>query len=75
MEQDRAFYLECVKERAFGEEEDGMLMNYYQVLAREEEMARYWWLTAASSIDIHWAMAECDWRPPVEGPKQKGSKR
>lgn len=67
MEQDRAFYLECVKERAFGEEGNSMLMNYYRVLAREDEIARYWWLTAASRIDIHRAMAECDWSPPVKG--------
>lgn len=74
MEQDRAFYLECVKERASREEGNSMLMNYYRVLAREDEIARYWWLTAASRIDIHRAMAECDWSPPVKGPKQNGSK-
>jgi hypothetical protein len=65
MAQDRAFYLECVKERAAKEEGNGLFMDYYRALARHDEVARYWWIIAASRIDIHHAMVECDWNPPV----------
>jgi hypothetical protein len=65
MERDRAFYLQCIKERADQEKEDGMLMEYYRVLSRDDEIDRYWWFTAASRIDVHRAMARCNWKPPM----------
>ncbi|KID97317.1 Protein kinase-like domain protein, partial [Metarhizium majus ARSEF 297] len=71
MELDRAFYLECIQERAIQAQGEGlnMLMDYYRVLSREDEIERYFWLTAASRIDIHRAMAKCDWKPPIRRSK------
>jgi len=63
MKQDRAFYLECVRTRAM--REGGIELDYYRVLSRDDEPSRYWWLTAASSIDIHMAMVLCSWAPAI----------
>jgi hypothetical protein len=63
MQQDRAYYLECIKERA--NREGGIELDYYMVLSRKDEPSRYWWLTAASRIDIHKAMASCSWAPLI----------
>ncbi|KAF6811184.1 hypothetical protein CSOJ01_05863 [Colletotrichum sojae] len=63
MEQDRAFYLECIRTRA--NQEGGILLDYLRVISRQDEVSRYWWLTAASRIDIHRAMASCEWDPPI----------
>lgn len=63
--QDRTFYLNCVKERA--EEEGGIVEQYYRVLSRPEEARRHFWHSAVSRIDIHRAMASCDWDPPALG--------
>ncbi|KAI1419465.1 hypothetical protein F5Y12DRAFT_247103 [Xylaria sp. FL1777] len=63
MKQDRDFYLECVKARAI--QDGGIVMDYYRVLSREDEPSRHWWFTAASRIDIHKAMASCNWAPPI----------
>ncbi|KAH6623399.1 hypothetical protein F5144DRAFT_595576 [Chaetomium tenue] len=64
MKRDRAFYLECVKTRA--QREGGIELHYYRTLARDDEPSRYWWLTAASRIDIHIAMALCSWAPVLD---------
>ncbi|KAK4150671.1 hypothetical protein C8A00DRAFT_36730 [Chaetomidium leptoderma] len=40
MNQDRAFYLECVKTRA--QREGGIELDYYRVLSRGDEPRRYW---------------------------------
>ncbi|KAK4132535.1 hypothetical protein BT67DRAFT_443733 [Trichocladium antarcticum] len=63
MKKDRAFYLECVKTRAT--QEGGIELDYYRALSRDDEPSRYWWLTAASRIDIHIVMALCSWAPPI----------
>lgn len=63
MKRDRAFYLECVRIRA--ETEGGIARDYSGVLARTDEVKRYWWYTAASRVDVHRAMAACSWEPPV----------
>jgi hypothetical protein len=63
MQQNRAYYLECVKERA--NREGGIELDYYNVLSREDEPSRYWWFTAASRIDIHKAMVSCCWVPSI----------
>ncbi len=63
MKQDRAFYLECVRTRAT--REGGIELDYYRALSRDDEPSRYWWLTAASRIDIHIAMALCSWAPAI----------
>jgi hypothetical protein len=63
MKQDRAFYLECVKTRAT--REGGIELDYYRALSRDDEPSRYWWLAAASRIDIHRAMALCSWAPGI----------
>lgn len=67
MRRDREFYLRCIHERAVAE--GGMVEDYYRVLSREDEIQRYWWIAAASQIDIHIAMASCNWAPPVSGKK------
>ena len=63
MEQDRKFYLEVIRARAI--RNGGIFRDYYRVLSRHDEPTRYWWFTAASRIDIHRAMASCDWAPPI----------
>lgn len=63
MKEDRAFYLECVKTRAT--RVGGIELDYYRALSRDDEPGRYWWITAASRIDIHWAMALCSWAPAI----------
>ncbi|KAK4038465.1 hypothetical protein C8A01DRAFT_17461 [Parachaetomium inaequale] len=63
MKQDRAFYLESVRARA--RREGGIELDYYRALSRDDEPSRYWWLTAASRIDIHRAMALCSWAPAI----------
>ncbi|KFY67772.1 hypothetical protein V497_00236 [Pseudogymnoascus sp. VKM F-4516 (FW-969)] len=47
MRRDRAFYLQCVKELSGG---DPLLEAYYQLLAAEKEIRRYWWLVAATKL-------------------------
>lgn len=63
MKKDRAFYLECVKTRAM--RENGIELDYYRALSRDDESSRYWWFIAASCIDIHIAMALCSWAPAI----------
>ncbi|KAL4725663.1 hypothetical protein ACLX1H_007814 [Fusarium chlamydosporum] len=65
MRRDREFYLMCIKEKAFGSEGNKLMRDYWRVLARHDEIARYWWFTAASRIDIHRDMVACDWKPPI----------
>ncbi|KAL9024041.1 MAG: hypothetical protein Q9196_006805 [Gyalolechia fulgens] len=65
MRRDREFYLQCVHQRAVAE--GGMVEDYYRVLSREDEIQRYWWIAAASQIDIHIAMASCNWAPHASG--------
>lgn len=65
MLQDRLFYLQCIGERAVKDGADSLTMDYYNVLARDDEMARYWWITAASRMDIHRAMVRCGWEPQL----------
>lgn len=45
--------------------EGGILEDYYRVISREDEIKRYWWIAAASQIDVHIAMVFCDWAPPI----------
>lgn len=63
MRRDRKFYLQCIHERAVAE--GGILEDYYRVISREDEIKRYWWIAAASQIDVHVAMVSCKWAPPV----------
>jgi aminoglycoside phosphotransferase (APT) family kinase protein len=63
MTEDRAFYLSCVEARA--RNEGGIVADYHSVLARKDEIARFWWFTAAWRRDKHRAMAACGWKPPV----------
>jgi len=58
MRRDRTFYLQCVKELSRG---DALLEVYYQVLAANNEIQRYWWLMAASKLKVHHAMVACNW--------------
>lgn len=51
MRRDREFYLQCIHERAVAE--GGMVEHYYRVLSWEDDIQRYWWIAAASQIDIH----------------------
>ena len=67
MKRDREFYFQCIHERAVAE--GGMVEHYYRVLSREDEIQRYWWIAAANQIDIHIAMASCNWAPHVSGKK------
>jgi hypothetical protein len=64
MRRDREFYLRCVEEFSRG---DSMLEKYYQLLAAEDEVRRYWWIMAATKLKVHLAMAACNWlrRVPV----------
>ena len=61
IQQDRVFYLSCIKDRA--EREGGLASLYYQLLSRTDELNRYWWCAAASRSDAHRAMVACDWDP------------
>ncbi|KAF6839195.1 hypothetical protein CPLU01_01933 [Colletotrichum plurivorum] len=63
MEQDRAFYLECIRTKTT--REGGIFLDYLRVISRQNEASRYWWFTAASRIDIHRAVASCGWDPPI----------
>lgn len=63
MQRDREFFLSCIKDRALEHPENSMLQDYYRILAREDEVSRYWWIAAASRIDVHHAMARCNWKP------------
>ena len=65
MRRDRDFYLQCIHQRAVAE--GGMVEDYYHILSREDEIQRYWWIAAASQIDIHIAMVSCNWVPPASG--------
>ncbi|OBT74311.1 hypothetical protein VF21_06877 [Pseudogymnoascus sp. 05NY08] len=58
MRRDRAFYLECVEGFSRG---DPMLGKYYELLATEDEIRRYWWIVAATKLKVHRAMAACNW--------------
>ncbi|CRK38187.1 hypothetical protein BN1723_004413, partial [Verticillium longisporum] len=60
---DRAFFLGCIKYRALKDDGSSIMQTFYQLLAREDQIARHWWITAASRIDIHHAMVRCDWNP------------
>lgn len=65
MKLDRQCYLKCVKERA--QIEGGYLKQYYNVLARADEVRRFWWFKAISQADVHQAMVSCDWIPDGGG--------
>ena len=62
MDQDRCFYLDCIRER-FNDEGDSLIGHYYQVLCRPDEVERYWWLKSVFEVDIHRAMVACSWNP------------
>lgn len=61
MIRDRAFYLDCVNQRAHSE--GGIARDFYKVLARHDESRRYWWFRAVHQVDAHMAMVACDWNP------------
>ena len=65
MRRDHAYYLQCIHERAIVE--GGMVEDYYQVISRQDEIKRYWWVVAGSQIDVHKAMASRNWVPPIAG--------
>ncbi|KAJ8068464.1 hypothetical protein OCU04_004019 [Sclerotinia nivalis] len=64
MQRDRAFYLGCIRELALAK--GGLVEEYYTNLARQDEIDKYWWFVAVSSITMHKAMAACNWKPPVK---------
>jgi aminoglycoside phosphotransferase (APT) family kinase protein len=58
MQEDRAFYWSCIEARA--KNEGGIVADYHAVLARKDEIARFWWFTAAWRRDVHKAMVACE---------------
>ncbi|OBT67922.1 hypothetical protein VE03_02584 [Pseudogymnoascus sp. 23342-1-I1] len=61
MMRDRAFYLNCIKRRAYSE--GGIALDFYKALDRPGESRRYWWFRAVHQLDAHKAMVACDWDP------------
>lgn len=64
MKRDRQFYLDCVRDRALLK--GGITHTYYQLLARPDECARYWWFKAIHQAHIHAAMCACNWDPVIQ---------
>ena len=62
MRKDRLFYLQCVQEQAT---EGGMIKEYHQIIASQDEIDRYWWLMAASRTHIDVSIASARWFPPI----------
>lgn len=62
---DRAFYLDCIKWRAYSK--GGIAPDFYKVLDRHDESKRYWLFRAAHQIDAHSAMVACGWDPGHTG--------
>jgi hypothetical protein len=54
MDRDRQFYLQCIEDIA--SHRGGIAQDYYEILAREDEIERYWWLSAVGRLDIMKAM-------------------
>ena len=63
MRRDRAFYLQLVQERAVTGEPT--MKTYSQVIARKDEVPRYWWFVAASRTHIDVSVASGRWHPHV----------
>jgi len=51
MQKDRAFYLSCI--HSIATTRGGLAEEYYQLLAREDEINKYWWYVAASQKYTH----------------------
>jgi len=56
MMEDRTFYLSCIKDIACYR--GGIYWDYYQVLARIDEIERYWWISAIGYLNIMKAWRE-----------------
>lgn len=50
LERDRRFYVECIKKIVLSK--GGIAQDYYEMLAREDKVQRYWWLSAVGRVDI-----------------------
>ncbi|OAQ98759.1 hypothetical protein LLEC1_05794 [Akanthomyces lecanii] len=48
--QDREFFLQCIKEKATTKGHDAQI--YAEILGREDQEARHWWLSAVFRVDV-----------------------
>ena len=67
MRRDREVYLACIQ--AIALDMGGIYQDYYNILARSDEVLRYWWLSAVGRMDIMkaWVANVKDRKPSIVG--------